>query len=553
MKRARAFLAVWGILTQSSLIMNFAQGASMKFFNTAGPVNPKKHYFVQHRFNDKHIRSLIDQEKYFIMHAPRQSGKTTGISNLIDELNAAGKYEALYVNVEPAQAARSDFKKGLRIILDQIKLALELSSKNHPALQFFTRSLKLDDFTGNEFLGFLQYWSIESEKPKILFIDEIDSLIGDTLISVLRQLRAGYINRPEAFPQSVCLVGVRDVRDYRIWSEEQQAIVLGGSAFNIKAESLTLPNFTREQVRDLYTQHTQETGQKFTDEAIEHAFYLTQGQPWLANALAYEACFRDVKDRSITITKEIIERAKETLIVRRDTHIDVLIDRLQEPRVRAIVDAILMGREAPEGFPIDDIQYVLDLGLIKKDHQGLGIANPIYQEVIPRELSYGTQLSITQQIVWYKRADGTLDVSKLLSAFAQFYREHSEVWLEKFAYKEAGPHLLLMAFLQRVINGGGRVHREYALGRKRLDLLIDYPINPVSPIVAQRIVIELKIMRNNKTISEGLEQTANYMDTNNASEGHLVVFDKSDKKSWDEKIFVEHHQVNGKAITVWGM
>ena len=110
-----------------------------------------------------------------------------------------------------------------------------------------------------------------------------------------------------------------------------------------------------------------------------------------------------------------------------------------------------------------------------------------------------------------------------------------------------------MAFLQRVINGGGRVHREYALGRKRLDLLIDYPINPVAPMVAQRIVIELKIMRNNKTISEGLEQIANYMDTNNATEGHLVVFDKSDKKSWDEKIFVEDHQVNGRTITVWGM
>src|SRR5262249_1015095 len=160
------------------------------------------------------------------------------------------------------------------------------------------------------------------------------SLVGDTLISILRQLRARYPMRPQSFPQSVCLIGVRDVRDYRIFSDAQQTYILGGSAFNIKAESLTLSNFSQADVRTLLLQDTQEAGQIFTDEAIEYVFYLTQGQPWLVNALAYQACFRDVLDRSRPITKEVIERSKETLILRRDTHIDVLVDRLGEPRVR---------------------------------------------------------------------------------------------------------------------------------------------------------------------------------------------------------------------------
>jgi hypothetical protein len=103
------------------------------------------------------------------------------------------------------------------------------------------------------------------------------------------------------------------------------------------------------------------------------------------------------------------------------------------------------------------------------------ISNPIYQEVLPRELIATTQQTITQKTIWYLRSDGTLDMQKLLEAFTQFFREHSDAWLEKFDYKEAGPHLLLMAFLQRIINGGGKIHREYALGRKRMDLLVEWP------------------------------------------------------------------------------
>ena len=242
--------------------------------------------------------------------------------------------------------------------------------------------------------NFLSNWSRISDKPIVLFIDEIDSLVGDTLISVLRQLRAGYTNRPHAFPQSVCLTGVRDVRDNRIWADKEQATILGGSAFNIKAESLTIPNFSLAQLEDLYLQHTRETNQKFTQEAIDYAYYLTEGQPWLTNMLGYQACLEDplmtdnpgIADPLKLVTKEIIERAKETIIRRRDTHIDVLITRLEEPRVANIVDAILRGEQLPSNIPQDDIQYVIDLGLITRKDKFLCLANPIYQEIIPREL-----------------------------------------------------------------------------------------------------------------------------------------------------------------------
>jgi len=518
----------------------------MRIFNIAGPVNPKEHYYVPYRLDEVTFMRLIEEKKYFILHAPRQSGKTTAIRIFAEQLNATNKYKALYVNVEPAQVARGNVNDGMKIIIRELRGAAQLSlPKDDPLFDYIEKALQ--DVSGSSLKEVLQAWSIASDKPIILFIDEIDSLVGDTLISVLRQLRAGYTNRPDNFPQSVCLIGVRDVRDYKIWSESENNMVLGGSAFNIKSKSLVLSNFSLDQVRMLYNQHSYETGQQFTDEAIEYAFYLTQGQPWLVNALAYEACFEDVTDRTQLITKDVIERAKDTLILNRDTHIDVLVDRLQEARVSKIIDSIIMGNDKPENFPIDDIQYVIDLGLVAQHGQRLDIANPIYKEIIPRELSYPTQLSITQQTLWYQNRDGSLDMHKMLEAFTQFYRENSDIWLEKFKYKESGPHILMMAFLQRVINGGGKIYREYALGRKRLDLLIEWPNNK------QRIVIELKIDRGPQTISEGLEQTAEYMDINNATEGHLIIFDRSLVKSWDKKIFQQKHTVGKDTIVVWGM
>jgi hypothetical protein len=503
----------------------------MKFFNTAGPVNPKHHYCLPPaiRLDEQELRTFIEQQKYFILHAPRQTGKTSTMRDFVRRLNTEGKYSALYFNVEPAQACRGNFEQALPVILQEMENEMgSLLSPEDPVFKAFD-NLKTKHVPSGSFLTtFLKAWCVHASKPIVLFIDEIDSLIGDTLLSVLRQLRAGYPNRPQEFPQSVCLIGVRD-----------------GSAFNIKSKSIRMNDFTFKQVQELYQQHTVETEQIFENAAIDYAFEVTQGQPWLVNALADEACFTLQLDRKQAITQAILEQAKENIIKRRETHLDVLVDRLQEPRVRKIIDAIITGVETSEDFPLDDIQYVFDLGLVARRNNNYVIANPIYQEVLPRELTYSTQMTMPQQPLWYVNSDGSLNMPKMLTEFTQFYRENSAIWLEKFAYKESGPHLFIMAFLQRIINGGGKINREYALGTDRVDLLILWK--------TQRIVIELKVWHSQKkTVIRGLDQTAGYMDTAGATEGHLVIFDKQEK-SWDEKIYTRQEHVNHHTITVWGM
>ena len=526
----------------------------MRFFNTAGPIKAERHYCIPplDRLHLSELLALVRDQKYFVLHAPRQTGKTSVLLALRDLLNGDGAYRCVYVNVEGGQTGREDVEEVMRTILG------ELASR--------ARSLG-DGFLDEVWPGILKKygphgalregltrWSEASAQPLVLLMDEVDALVGDALLSLLRQLRAGYDRRPGEFPQSVVLCGVRDVRDYRIQSAAENAIIAGGSAFNIKAASLRLGDFSAAEVEALLAQHTAETGQGFAGDARGDLWELTRGQPWLVNALAHEACFNseEGRDRGRSIDAAAICAAREQLILRRETHLDQLADKLQEERVRRVVEPLLSGAGAAEMVPEDDLQYTRDLGLVRPEGP-VAIANPIYREVIPRALTSTTQeMAIHHDPAWYVDSDGHLQVDRLLSAFQAFFREHSEHWVERFQYKEAGPQLLLQAFLQRIVNSGGRIEREYGLGRMRTDLLIVWPQGAQE----RRIVVECKLLHKSleRTIAEGLAQTAEYMDRCGAGEGNLVVFDRRRDRPWSDKVFHERRTAaSGAQIEVWGM
>ena len=535
----------------------------MKYFNTAGPVNCKDHYCLSplSRFNLSEILGLISQKKYFVLHAPRQSGKTSCLLALEDYLNASGSYKSLYINVESAQAARNNVEKGISAIIIEIQRRIELSGFDADS-QRIVKDLCDPHLSLSALNSALTRLAESSPLPLVLLIDEIDALVGDTLISVLRQIRSGYDTRPDHFPSTVILCGVRDVRDYRIHSDTEQMIITGGSAFNVKAESLRLGNFSEEEVRTLCLEHTHETGQIFTTEALSTIWDLTSGQPWLVNALAYETCFKleHGKNRDNPITDTMVEQAKDNLIIRRETHLDQLADKLKEERVRRVIEPILTGDLYEGMLRADDIEYVEDLGLITQAPNGeISISNRIYQEIIPRQLSWESQSGMALKQAWFVDDDGRLNISKLIDEFQQFFREHSESWIERFQYKEAGPQILLQAFLQRIVNGGGRIDREYGLGRTRTDLYVQWPL-PDGTV--QRIIIELKILYKSReqTIEDGMKQVMKYTDRCGADEAHLIVFDRRPEVAWDEKIFCETRiykgsetKLNQRPVKIWGM
>ena len=524
----------------------------MRFFNTSGPVVAADHYCIPplERLNLADVRRLIRDKRYFVLHAPRQTGKTSALLALRDLLNAEDDYRCVYVNIEGGQAAREDVEQVIRTILG------ELASRARSVDDEFLDEVWFDILAKYgphaALREALTRWAESAPKPLVLLIDEIDSLIGDSLLSVLRQLRAGYDLRPAGFPQSVVLCGVRDVRDYRIHSTAENALIAGGSAFNVRARSLRLGDFSQEEVIALLNQHTEETGQVFTADALETVRTQTQGQPYLVNALADETCFHDgdTADRLRPITADDILEAQEQLILRRETHLDQLADKLKEDRVRRVVEPLLSGAEERR-FVDRDLEYVRDLGLVAQDRP-VRIANPIYAEVVPRELTWVIQEEFEQETAWYVNADGSLNVVKLMTEFQTFFREHSEHWVTRFQYREAGPQLLLQAFLQRIVNSGGRIEREYGLGRGRTDLLILWPQGDQT----RKVAVECKLLHKSleQTIAEGMEQTAEYMDRCDAEAGHLVIFDRREGRRWKDKILhFRRTSISGVEVDVWGM
>ena len=544
-----------------------------KYFNTEGANIIGEAYSLDplKRIDMDEIETLIHRKKYFVMHAPRQSGKTTSLLALRDYLNAKGDVYAVYVNIEAGQAARNDVERVIQTLVTLIASELSdlLDDKTPETLRL---SMKGEVVADNLLVEYLRRLCKSLNRPLVLFVDEIDALIGDSLVSVLRQFRTGYVNRPEAFPMSVILCGVRDVRDYRIHTSSGE-IITGGSAFNIKAESLRMGNFTQDDIRNLYQQHTADTGQVFDDDAYSVVWRATEGQPWLVNAMARTATWdmRENRDRTVRITADIMHHAMEQLIYKRETHIDSLADKLREERVRRIIAPIIAGEDAETlgAMNDDDVQYCVDLGLVVAKPR-LRIANEIYLEIIPRQLTFVRQTLMLEQPNWYTREDNSIDMCKLLENFQQFYRQNIESWTEVNEYKEAGPQLLLQAFLQRIINGGGYISREYGLGRQRTDILVTKPLlEGYAGITGpkQYIVLELKIKRGSKEklIEDGLAQTAEYIDRcarPGLREGHLVMFNM-DKTinvdgirrdiTWDDKIFHEETDYNGYHIHIWGM
>lgn len=396
---------------------------------------------------------------------------------------------------------------------------------------------------------YLHAWAERvAPKPLVLLLDEADTVSGPALVSLLRQLRAGFTNRGmRKFPDSIALIGMRDLRE-TLTSAKDGVQVNPGSPFNIKSASLTLRNFSPADVAALYQQHSDATGQLFTPEALERAFYWSQGQPFLVNVLA-DLCVRILAPDGEAVTAAHIDQAKERLIQSRTTHLDSLAQRLKEPRVARVVEAVLLG-DMDIPYSSDDYLYCVDLGLLRNQGNGAEPANPLYREVLARVLTEHRQENLPRPWWRWQTPEGKLDMPALMEAFFEWWRENAEIVEERAEdYHEAVPHITMMAFLQRVVNGGGQVQREYAGGRMAVDLVVVYG--------KERHVIELKRVPPKKVSPErvrsrGIQQLSAYLDKVGEKEGWLIIFDQRPGLSWEAKLWAEEVELDGKHLHVRG-
>jgi hypothetical protein len=527
----------------------------VKTFNTTGPCVPDEHYMLPSLPRQEGVEAMIEGKKYFILHAPRQSGKTTFLEALTHKINSEAKYYALTCSLMGVRN-KTEENQAITAIISLLNIFMNTSQVECIRDKAYLYN-NLPGMNDSEFkIGiFLNRLCEALDKDLVIFFDEADCLSGPGLISFLAQIRDFYQIRHQPrnkFPRSMALVGLRDIKDYQSTAGAEPKGP-PPSPFNIKEGSFTLPNFTQEDIGILYRQHTEASGQVFEDGAIERAWHWSEGQPWLVNALAKMAVESLLnKDFSQAVTAEIVDQAARAIISSDFVHTDSLMERLAEPRVRRVMDAVIVG--APyfdsETISDEDIQYVLDLGILKSENEVYKPANPIYNEIILRKLTKLLARKVPKSFEG-RWVDGQkLDMNGLLMAFQKYWRENSEMLGDSDRLNESTPHLVCFTFIQKSLNGYvEEINREYALGRKRVDLHalykgVSYPI-------------ELKTQTPDRQFTDrvrenSLEQLHEYMDKCGSKIGWLVVFDLDYQKCWQDKITWNTIEHKGSIIHIVG-
>ena len=519
----------------------------VRFFNTTGPCNPWDHYMLppEDRLVGAQLHRYIKDKLYWVLYAPRQTGKTTFLRSWAREINAINDVIACYTSLETCQGitgraeAMITMHKAVCESARAWNVPIPELSINNPELLLYETMRRWAELT--------------APKPLVVLFDEVDVLEGEALISFLRQLRNGFAERDAGkFPVSIALVGMRDLKDY-ITVTKGGVAPNPGSPFNIKEDSAVLSNFTQADIEKLFAQRTEETGQAINRDAIEFVFEQSSGQPWIVNSLFKRATIRILKEDDYrAVTLDHIKQAREQMILARETHLDSLAYRMEDPKIEKLMSTLITGSVDLELVKSEAFRICNDLGLVTMKKGVPSIANPIYKEVLARQMTIGVQAMIAEPEWQWEKPDGSLDMDALLREFQIFWRENSEIWEQKSDYTEAFPHLLLMAFLQRVLNGGGRIEREYAAGRGRMDLFIEYN--------NKFYIIEIKLVQEKQspdTVKEkGLEQIVKYRETKAPGcPSYLMIFDRRDiakSLSWDERIYWQEENIPGGTITVLG-
>ncbi|MDR1080476.1 MAG: hypothetical protein LBQ79_05850 [Deltaproteobacteria bacterium] len=540
------------------------------------------------------VDTMIERGDYFLLHAPPHSGKSTCLAALTEKINSEDQYYAIHCSLAPLRFT-VDVDKAMDGIFSRIILGISTSSVSRIrdlALKFVDRPYMYEHSIKVRCL--LTDLCRDLDRELVLLFDDADCVHADSLVLFLAQIKGGFncrfLSSGLQFPKSLALVGLRDIRDclYRVGTGEKPIGL--ASDFNIIAESLTLANFSIEEIRSLYDQHAAETGQAFEPDAVSRVWYWTEGQPWIVNALADNVIFKQFKnDYSKSITAKEIDLAVNDLFQINDTHLDVLAERIKLPRVRMVIESVLAGsRFLPRNVSCDDKKYVIDHGLLKMnpgDISSLRVSNPIYGELIVRTLTRRLRWNLHDDLVNKWTGGTALDMDGLIRAFQVYWhiycllienpvygtdearsnKEEIIDWMysvpkiaQKFGIQDEIvdiiveeisdfterdiPYCILNAFLEKAMGEKAECFkRDLVLGRDGCGICvicngINYPL-------------EL-IIKDEQSEETGLENLCFHMEKCGAATGWLIVADMDSKEHWKNRSLWETLEYRGKTVQV---
>jgi len=492
----------------------------MRSFTTEGPCDPQRHYHLPAAPRLAEALGLVDEGAYFLLCAPRRTGKTTTLRALAAELLESRRFAALVCPAELGEPAGDDLARIEHMLLASLRLSAE-----HDLPPELRPPPFPDAAEGTRIWAALAAWARVCHLPIVLFFDGMDALSGAALRTVLRQLEVGHARRPAQFPWSVVLAG------QGLTPKDDEPLTSGRSGpFDVATPSATLASFTADEIRALYAELTADTGQTFDEEAIKAAWEATAGHPFLVQALGREVASRTAGP----VGAAEIQAAARRLVASRITPIDGLGARLSEPRLRRVIEPLLTGTSLVAGATEADIASARALGLLAMDNP-VRIEAGLHRDLVPRLLAEPAARAFTDAPERFFGAEGRLDVEALLHAFAVFYETHGRDVVPAMPYPAAASELVFLGFLYRMIEGRGAVDVRYgsSLGRVEATLTI-----PNEGGEAQREVFVLVSRRKG---SAGVKARAlgwleERLEAEGLANGTAVVFDRRSKRRVGERV-----------------
>ncbi|MBK9261914.1 MAG: ATP-binding protein [Polyangiaceae bacterium] len=479
-------------------------------FNTAGPNDSARHTTISARSRVPALWEIIEQGSFFVLHAPRQMGKTTLLLDLAAAINREKTHVAAVVSLEPGASFPG---------VDAAELAM-LDSWRYDFAAYLPADVPAprwpDAPPGNRIGAALSAFAQECPRPLVLFLDGLDTLSRDVRVSVIRQIRAGKPRRPKGFPWSIGFASLRDPRELDS-AQGPSSATNPISSISLEAEVIALPPLSREQVGQLCESLSEQLTQPVLSTAMDRIFDLTQGAPFLVNSLA-QRIIEFQETRKGPVTASDVDKAREVLLERRGGLLDEVAERMRDARFKTLLEQLTAG--TLRDLSSEEGRAAVDLGIARELPDGsVQFANPIWRLFAAKQLPTArSSLFSTDKPSWV-RPDGRLDPAKLLDTFLEFWRRHGDQVFAGATYGELSP-LVLTAFLNGIVKSGGLIEREYALGRGRMDVCIRQGGSALA------MVVKVRRDRDADPVVEGLTQVDESLARHGIEDGWLVIFDR---------------------------
>ncbi|KAF2956254.1 AAA-like domain-containing protein [Marinitoga sp. 38H-ov] len=473
----------------------------MRRFCTSGPVDRKTCYYVERPELMKEALDHIENWRYFTVSAPRQSGKTTFLNDIVEKIKE--KYLPIFIsfesfgNIKIEEKFIKQFTKKIKNFFD-FNMKIEFEPKKIAAIS------DLDEYIMdiNEKFG----------KEVILMIDEFEILEEKLMNEFLHVIRDIYHSRQGYKLRSVILISV----GYLSGVLEDNA-----SPFNI-AEHMEVPYFTKEQVYDLLNQHEKETGQVFEEKVKELIWHNAGGQPGLTNALAYDLVAKKAKGEKIITEKHFEKTLYDFMHQYIDKNISNIISKAEKEK--ELIMKILFEPESVEFNIYDErINYLYLNGVIDNCEGKCCVRVPLYYKALydrfkPQVNGEKTYMAtIKDTIKPYIREDGSLDLNKLLKRYIEYIKQRGAIMFKGRNYYEGVYQYNLDQFLSLYVEAiDGKVYPETEVGGGRIDLLIN--------LNNKEYLIEVKVDITGNEYEKAKKQLIEYIKRKGLKEGWLIVY-----------------------------